>query len=98
MDQLFVDVMTKGGVEGIFGILFIWLLMSTRKEAREEKADSKQREKESKEREDKLISHLNRTTETLQKIEQSITCIPIIEQSIFVMKEEIRDIREKIEK
>ncbi|MED3972244.1 hypothetical protein COM86_12750 [Priestia megaterium] len=91
MDQLFVDVMSKGGVEGIFAILFIWLFMSTRKEAGA-------REKESREREDKLISHLNRTTETLQKIEQSILSIPVIEQSISGMKEEIKDIRKKIEK
>ncbi|MFL7940821.1 BhlA/UviB family holin-like peptide [Priestia megaterium] len=58
---------------GPFALLFIWLLFKVTKE--------------SKEREDRLMSHVERTTDTLQRIEQSVSG----------MQEEIKDIREQIE-
>lgn len=58
---------------GPFAALFIWLLFKVTKE--------------SKEREDRLMSHVERTTDTLQRIEQSVTG----------MQDEIKDIREQIE-
>ncbi|MBN8434733.1 bacteriocin uviB [Priestia flexa] len=59
--------------QGPYAALFIWLFFKTIKE--------------SKEREDRLMSHVERTTDTLQQIEQSVSG----------MQEEIKDIREQLE-
>jgi hypothetical protein len=60
--------------QGPYAALFIWLFFKTIKE--------------SKEREDRLMSHVERTTDTLKQIEQSVSG----------MQEEIQDIREKMDK
>lgn len=59
--------------QGPYALLFVWLLLKTIRE--------------SKEREERLMNHVERTTDTLQQIEKSITG----------MQEEIKDIREKVE-
>jgi len=58
--------------QGIFAVLFIWLFMKVTKESGE--------------REARLMSHIERTTDTLQQIEKSISR----------MQTEIEDIREEM--
>ncbi|MGF9946089.1 BhlA/UviB family holin-like peptide [Priestia megaterium] len=60
--------------QGGYAALFIWLFFKTMKD--------------SKDREERLMNHVERTTDTLKQIEQSISG----------MQEEIKDIREQIEK
>lgn len=60
--------------QGGYAALFIWLFFKTMKD--------------SKDREERLMNHVERTTDTLKQIEQSVSG----------MQEEIKDIREQIEK
>lgn len=67
------QVWTVLAQNGPFALLFVWLLFKVTKE--------------SKEREDRLMSHVERTTDTLKQIEQSVSG----------MQDEIKDIREQME-
>jgi len=60
--------------QGGYAALFIWLFFKTMKD--------------SKDREERLMNHVERTTDTLKQIEHSVSG----------MQEEIKDIREQIEK
>ncbi|WP_427124766.1 BhlA/UviB family holin-like peptide [Priestia megaterium] len=60
--------------QGGYAALFIWLFFKTMKD--------------SKDREERLMNHVERTTDTLKQIEQSVSG----------MQEEIKEIREQIEK
>ncbi|MCM3792514.1 BhlA/UviB family holin-like peptide [Priestia megaterium] len=75
-------LMQEASKYGFFAVLFVGLLIYTMR-----KSDA---------REDRLLNHLDRTTETLQKIEQSISRIPVMEESISNMQEEIKDIHTKM--
>jgi hypothetical protein len=59
--------------QGGYAALFIWLFFKTMKD--------------SKDREERLMSHVERTTDTLKQIEQSVSN----------MQDEIKDIHEKME-
>jgi hypothetical protein len=58
VDGVSSEVLTYFVTQGPFAILFVWLLVNTKKE--------------SKEREDRLMSHVEKTTETLDDIRDSL--------------------------
>jgi hypothetical protein len=58
VDGISTEVLTYFVTQGPFAILFVWLLVNTKKE--------------SKEREDRLMSHVEKTTETLDDIRDSL--------------------------
>ncbi|MGG3269683.1 BhlA/UviB family holin-like peptide [Priestia aryabhattai] len=60
--------------QGSYAALFIWLFFKTMKD--------------SKDREERLMSHVERTTDTLKQIERSVSN----------MQDEIKDIHEKMER
>ncbi|AGR47371.1 BhlA/UviB family holin-like peptide [Brevibacillus laterosporus] len=76
--------------QGPFAALFVWLLFSTKKEGRDREArlvkQAQEREAKLMEHNERMVTHLERNTSTLQQIERSLSGL---ENDIQELKEKV---------
>ncbi|WP_346234442.1 BhlA/UviB family holin-like peptide [Lysinibacillus telephonicus] len=80
MEHLPLDMFVS---QGIFAVLFVWLLINSRKE--------------SKEREDRLMTHLEKTTDTLEllttRMETIGTKVENIDNRLTVFESDVKSMK-----
>jgi hypothetical protein len=63
------EILTYFVTQGPFALLFVWLLYTTKKDSKEQ---MDRQVSDSKERENRLMAHVEKTTETLDDIRDSL--------------------------
>lgn len=76
------EIITQIATNGAFAALFVWLLWDTRKEARESRVESKQRE-------EKLHNTIDKNQTIINELAQKFNVVEDIKEDVDIIKDHL---------